>query len=65
MTPDHFIKLVYLRNADTKDVITVRELTKLSEKPEMVLATVPKGIRVEPVAWCNRDGLFVGEAVMT
>jgi hypothetical protein len=65
MVSDHFIKLLYLRNADTKDVITCRELTKLSEKPEMVQASLPKGLRVEPVAWSNRDGLFVGEAVMT
>ena len=65
MTKDHFIKLLYLRNADTKDVITVRELTKLSEKPEMVMASLPKGLRVEPVVWDNRDGVFVGEAIMT
>ena len=65
MTSDRFIKLLYLRNADTKDVITCRELTKLSETPEMVQATVPKGLRVEPVAWSNRNGVWVGEAVMT
>ena len=65
MTKDHFVKLIYLRNADTKDVITVRELTKLSEKPEMVQASLPKGLRVEPVAWDNRDGVFVGDAIMT
>lgn len=65
MTKDNFVKLLWLRNADTKDVITCRELTKLSEKPEMVQASLPKGLRVEPVAWCNRDGVFVGEAVMT
>ena len=41
------------------------ELTKLTEQPEMVRASLPKGLRVEPVAWCNRDGVFVGEAVMT
>ena len=65
MTKDNFVKLLYLRNADTKDVITVRELTKLSEKPEMVLASLPKGLRVEPVVWDNRDGVFVGETIMT
>ena len=65
MTKDNFVKLLYLRNADTKDVITCRELTKLSEKPEMVQASLPKGLRVEPVVWCNRGGVFVGEAVMT
>ena len=65
MTEDHFVKLLYFGNAATKEVITCRELTKLSERPEMVQASLPKGILVEPVAWDNRDGVFVGEAVMT
>ena len=65
MTSDHFIKLLWLRDADTKNLITVRELTQLSETPEILGASVPKGRRVEPVAWDNRDGVFVGAAVTT
>lgn len=65
MEKDNFIKLLWLRNADTGDVICCRELTKLSEVPEMVQASVAKGIRVEPVAYCNVAGVWVGEAVAT
>ena len=65
MEKDNAIKLLWLRDADTGDLITCRELTKLSETPEMLQATVPKGKRIEPVAYSIKNGVWVGEAVST
>lgn len=57
MEPDHYVKLLWLRDADSGEVITCREILKLSEAAEMVEVTVPKGSRVVPVALCYNRGV--------
>ena len=64
MEKTNAIKLLWLRDAETGDLITCRELTKLSEKPEM-MASVPKGRTIVPVAYSIKNGVWVGEPVST
>ena len=64
MTDAEYIKLMWLRDVDTGKVICAKEFTSLAEAPEMVLASVPKGIqRVAPCAYSNLHGVWVGDVV--
>ena len=65
MRPDNYIKLLWLKDAQSGEVICVKELLKLSEAPEMVQATVPKGSTVVPCAYGYPNGIWAGEPVKT
>lgn len=71
MDPSHCIRLMWLCNADTDEVICAKEFTKFGVRDGkrfggeaiMKQATVPKGIRVEACAFCNVHGIWVSDAV--
>ena len=66
MTPKHYVRLLWLKDATTGKVLAVRELTKLkTDKPELVQASVPKGCVVVPCTYVVPYGVFRGDAYET
>lgn len=63
-TNERYVKLMWLKDADTNKVICAKEFTSLKERTEMKLATVPKGIQaVVPCAYWVPNGIWYGEPI--
>ena len=65
---DYAIRYVWLRNAETDGLVTVREIAKGSGQAAVpsLMASVPKGLginRVVPCTFCEAHGIVTGEAV--
>lgn len=71
MTPNNYVRFLYMKEKDTGKVLGVRELTKLDPKrggpeyPEMIKTTVPKGTTIVPCAYSVPFGLWEGEPFQT
>jgi superoxide reductase len=60
MTPEHYIKYMWLKDAKTEEVVLAKELPP-SENEPMLTARVPKGVTLRPYLFCNLHQLWKGD----
>lgn len=61
----HFIEYLWLKDANTGDVLAVKEFTPSVISPPSMSASIAKGRRILPMLYCNVHGLWEGEEFIT
>ena len=57
---DNYVQFIWLKDADTNEVVLAKELTPADEKP-VLKARVPSGVTLRPYLFCKMHGLWKGE----
>lgn len=60
MSEEHFIQFLWLKDAQTDEVVLAKELTPTEASP-ILKARVPSGVTLRPYLFCNLHGLWKGE----
>lgn len=60
MTPEHYIKYMWLKDAKTNEVVLAKELSP-SENAPLLTARVPSGVTLRPYLFCNLHQLWKGD----
>ena len=60
MTEEHYIQFIWLREAESGDVVVVKACTPEEEKA-FLKVRVPNGVTLTPCLYCNLHGLWKGE----
>ena len=59
-SPEDYIQFLWLKDANTNEVVLAKELTPTDENPSLK-ARVPSGVELRPYAFSKEHGLWKGE----